>query len=164
MPDPGPAFGAKLLQNIEGRELRQARAILIVLGLLNVISQGLLYAKIGQQVSALHRLGEGSDGALFDHLRYAALAGAAVGCVFIACGLAIFRKPMAASITGLVLYLITLGIQLALDPSSLVNDLFTTGVRVVIVIGLGSAVQFARIYARNERARRDFPKASVVKS
>ena len=155
MTQPGPAFGSKLLTNIEGRELRQARTILIVLGLLTGITQALWYGKLDKFAGASH---------LIDQLRYAAIAGIALGGVFIACGLAIFRKPMLSTVTGLTLYLASLSIQLYIEPSSLWNDVFSTGVRIAIVIGLVSAVQFARIYARTERARKDFPAASVVKS
>jgi len=158
-----PAFGAGVLKNIEARELGQARTLLLVIGVLNIIVQGLMYSELAKQEQAIRALGSPQALALFDKLRTLTMAGILVGGIFIACGIAVYRKPLLATITGLGLYVVMLVVQAMLDPTTLLAGVFGTGIRIAILIGLVSAVQFARIFERNQRLR-EIPQAAVVSS
>jgi hypothetical protein len=142
MSDPAPSFGNHLLHDLEGRELKQARAILIVLGLLTIIYNLLAYNKLTP------------FGAEADGLRQIVIAEAVVGGIFLACGLIVMKKPLLATSVGLGLYLAMLSLQLAISPAGVVGDLFAIGVRGAIVIGLVSAFLFARQYTRSHAAKR----------
>jgi hypothetical protein len=157
----GPAFGAGLLKNIEARELGQARSLLLVIGVLNIILQGLMYSELAKNEQAIRALASPQAGALFDKLRTFAIAGIVAGGIFIACGIAVYRKPLPATVTGLGLYVAMIVVQAMIDPTTLLSGLFGTGIRIAILIGLVSAVQFARIFERNRRER-EAPRAVVV--
>ncbi|HUJ60415.1 MAG TPA: hypothetical protein VLX92_18065 [Kofleriaceae bacterium] len=148
-----PAFGAHLVKTITDRELRQARAILAVIGVLALVSEWLWRMKI-------HQLG--LDDAFVGKLRIASDIGLAVGATYLVCALLVFRKPVFATVTGLVLYSASIAIQAMVDPTTLYASVFAIGIRLAILLGLISAVNFARLYVRNQRARSELPSAKVV--
>jgi hypothetical protein len=160
-------FGARVLRDIEARELRQARSILVVMGVLGVVSQGLRYGKLGQTAQAVRTMDRLYDRTMliaqYDQLRTAAVVGIVVGVLYLVCAMFVFRKPVLSTVTGLVLFIGATVWQAAVNISSLYSDIFAIGVRLAILLGLVSAVQFARIYERNRRARDDFPTATVVR-
>jgi hypothetical protein len=83
------------------------------------------------------------------HARLIYGASAFLGLVFIACALMVERKPVPATVTGLVLYLGSLAAGLAIDPSSAVKGII---IKVLIIAGLISAVKAALAIERSERA------------
>lgn len=78
-------------------------------------------------------------------IRLAAGIDIAMGLLFAASAVLMFWRPVIASIAGLTLYVISLGILASIDPALLAQGLF---IRVLIIISLGAAV-FAAI--RSER-------------
>ena len=77
-------------------------------------------------------------------------ASAFLGLVFIACALMVQRKPVPATVTGLVLYLGWLAAGLAIDPASVAKGAI---IKVLIIVGLISAVKAALAFERNARAQ-----------
>jgi hypothetical protein len=80
------------------------------------------------------------------------VASIALGVAFIICALVVDRRPVAATVTGLVLYLGSLAAGLAIDPSSVVKGLL---IKILIIMGLVSAVRAALAVERAERAAAD---------
>jgi hypothetical protein len=144
-----PRFGANIANNITDRELKQARAILAVIGLLTLAVQLVAINEVHHQINLLREYGVEYNGF---HLELAAYFGLAVGGVFLACAFLVSRKPVFATSAGFALYVAGIVIQAVVDPSSMLG-VFALGVRVVIVIALVSAMTFARAYERNRRAR-----------
>ena len=157
-----PAFGANLVKNITDRELEPARAILAVIGVLTIVMEVLALNKVGQEVDALRSYGVAYDTALVSRLKRAAKIGIAVGCVYLLCAAFVHRKPVIATAIGLALFCAAIVVQAAVDVSSLWSSVLALGTRIVILVGLVSAVQFARVYERNRKARTELPSAKVV--
>ena len=159
-----PSFGANLVKTIEGRELRQARGILVVLGVISIVTELLRYQKLGELPASGNYaiVGTTAHFSSIHQLQLVALAGAGVGVLYVLCGVAVFRKPVLATVVGFAMFLATLALQAIVDVRSLYSDVFSIGVHLAILIGLVSAMQFARIYARNQKLRQDFPAAKVV--
>jgi hypothetical protein len=82
-------------------------------------------------------------------------ASVAMGLVFIACALFINRKPVIATVTGLVLYLGITAAILAFNPDALTGNPVGLGLRVAIIIGMIGAVKTALAVERQERMERD---------
>src|SRR5580704_1674410 len=152
-----PAFGANLVKSITDRELKQARAILVVIGVLAMVQDVLALNKVNEAVDQLRLSGVAYDAALVSRLQLAGKIGIFVGALYLVCAALVSRKPVIATATGLGLFCATLVVQLAVDPSSLFSSVLGLGMRIVILVGLVSAVRFARVYERNRKARTESP-------
>lgn len=144
-------FGGRLLQNLEQRELKQARALLLILGLIAVGWQALRYGKLSDALAEVGRYGSPDEIALAHRIWIGLVIGFAIGGVFLACAALVYRKPVLATMVGLLLYCGTVLVQLALDPSVLFGSVLSIGVTAAIIIGLVSAARFARRYERKLR-------------
>lgn len=80
--------------------------------------------------------------------RVITVAGVVMGLCFIACALFVNRRPVAATVTGLVLFLGAWAATLALEPALALRGAL---IKVLIVIGLVSAVRAALAVERAER-------------
>lgn len=159
-----------LAQQSRGRELKKAKVILWLVGLLTLAVNGFMFvnaqAQFDKAVDAELRSEGGSlsevrsrtpeERAEFDEAydkglrltRLIAGVGAFLGLVFIGCALMVERKPVAATVTGLVLYLGSMAAQFALEPSSIAKGLL---IKILIIVGLVSAMKAALAIERNER-------------
>jgi len=160
-----------LAQASRTKDLRRARSILWIVGLLTFVVNGFHFAtaeKSFDRAVEQELRGEGltleevrnrppEERAEFDEeyekgLQLARLitgGSALLGLCFIACAMMVFRKPVAATVTGLVLYLGGTAAILAIDPPSIARGLLF---KILIVIGLASAVKAALAYERSARA------------
>ncbi len=133
-----------LAQSARGAGLGQARGILYAVGVLNVVLHALALAFLEQLV------GRADD----ETVRVARLLLAGwilVGVVFLALGAAVYRAPVACTVTGLVMYLALIAVNAVADPGSLVNPCL--GVfRFLVIAGLAKAVQAAAAYEKQHRA------------
>jgi hypothetical protein len=153
-----PAFGASIAKNITNRELNQARTILGIIGVVTIALNAVGLNDLHRQVAAL---GEYYDHALVGKLELWAYAGIGVGLVYLVCAFLVPRMPVIMTVTGLGLFIGTIGVQAILDVTILLS-VFGAGLRIAILIALISAVKFARVYERNRRAEADFPTARIT--
>jgi hypothetical protein len=156
-----PAFGANLANRIIDRELKQARAILAVIGVISLAAQAVTLSSLRHQVATFSAQGIGYDLRLAQHLELVAKIGIAIALAYLVCALLVTRKPVVATGAGLLLFVGTTVAQAVVDVSSLF-DVFGLGIRIAILIGLVSAVHFARVYERNRRNVAELPKATIA--
>lgn len=149
-----------LAQSARGKELKSARVIMFVIGILSVAvnlfffvsAESDVQSEIDKQIAKL------GPGFVPDPVKIAALKQQAVGTthlinggatilgmVFIACGVLVQKHPVPATITALALYLAGNAIFGLVNPSSLGSGLI---VKIFIVLGLFKAVQAAIAYQK----------------
>jgi hypothetical protein len=160
-PQPLPKLGS-LAQSARSKQLRQARIILIVIGVLlaavhiaemfGLRSQ--MKAAIDQEVQKVRARGQQVDPVRVQELEDRAVrVGIAVdvfvvglGVLFVIFGIMIYKYPVPITITGLVLYVGLQAITAVLDPTFLVKGII---VKIIIVVALIKAVQ-AAVAAKRE--------------
>jgi hypothetical protein len=160
-----PSSLGSLSQAARGKQLKTARWIMIVVGILTVVINGVVFATIPAQVDAeikkqvddLHRRGQIEQQASVDEFRRRVTtitqlivgAAIAVGVVFIVLGTLVKKYPVPATVLGLVLYVGCAAIFGYLDPTTLVSGLL---VKIIIVVALVKAIQSAVAYQRDATA------------
>ncbi len=149
-----------LAQSARGKELKSARWIMLIIGVLSVLvnmfvfssAEGEVQKEIDKEVA---KLGPGFevDEAKVAEIKSQAVGatrlisggGAVLGLVFIACGILVQKHPVPTTITALALYLASMAIFGLINPSSLAQGLI---VKLFIVVGLFKAVQAAIAYQK----------------
>jgi hypothetical protein len=148
-----PSLGS-LGQAARGNQLKSARIIMFVLG-------GLMLAlNLFLMVSAESQLrNQGIGGEDLKELvalnQVIAGVGILVAIVFIVLGALVYSFPVPCTIAALVLYIVYLVVQGALNPLSIVSGII---IKIFIVIGLVKSVSSARAY---EQERRSAPPADL---
>lgn len=151
-----------LAQEARSKELRTARIILFVIGILTVLVNGIMMPSAEKQVreAALAEFKRNdmvvADQALFDSevkkaakpVRLLYVLSIGLGVVFLACGAFVYRAPVAATMTGLVLYLANIAVLGVFEPTTLAQGLI---LKVLFVVGLVKAVQAAIAFQRAQR-------------
>jgi hypothetical protein len=162
---------ASLATSARSQELKKARGILWFVGIITILFQGFLFvnardeldkaidaelSKNGTSLSAIKALPaeeraefEKEYTSSFGKVRLIYGAGMALGVIFILCALSVNRKPVAATVTGLVLYLGNLAVQAAIDPSTIVQGII---IKFIIIVGLISAVKAALAIEKEGRS------------
>jgi hypothetical protein len=163
---------SSLAQGARTQELKKARSILWIVGLLTIAVNGFMLGnskneletavsaelgKSGTSLAAVRALPDAQRAEFdrqyataFGKIRLIYGAGVALGVIFIVCALFVEKKPVASTVTGLVLYLGSIAALMAFDPSTLVKGII---VRVFIVIGLVSSVKSALAIERERRTQ-----------
>lgn len=145
-----------LAQSARGKELSQAKGILIAVGLMTLAFNGFMIYNVPNEVAEVARTNNVQPGQLEGFTRfvsgfaYAIYGGAAaLGFVFIGLGMFVKKYPVPLTILGLVLYIgSALGFAL-LNPMSLAQGAI---IKIFIVIGLIRAVRAALAYRAETRA------------
>ncbi len=146
-----PAFGAHIVTNTLDRELKQARAIFILIGLANIIISLLALNTISDQLKQYERMGLLADTKIPDAVRLVVYVGIGIGAVYLLCAVLVYKKPIPTTIIALTIYAVFTLIQLVIDPSSVLT-VFGVGLRTAMIIALVSAVRFAFLYEKNRAA------------
>jgi hypothetical protein len=156
-----PRLGS-LAQKARGKQLNQARWILIVLGCLyiivNGVQMGMLRDAIRNEIQKQIRQNPGAiinqaavqefeDQAYQIGMIIGAIA-ILVGVAFVVFGIIIKMYPVAVTITSLVLYLITIVGAALLNPQTLIAGII---IKVIIVVCLIKAIQAALAYEKEEQ-------------
>ncbi len=149
-----------LAQSARGSALKNARGIMLAIGVISVLANAFFYASVESNVQEeidkeLKKLGPGF---VVDPVKLAELKGQAVratrlingggvllGLLFIGCGMLVGRHPVPMTVTALALYLGGNAIFGFINPGSLGAGLI---VKIFIVIGLFKAVQAAIAYQK----------------
>jgi hypothetical protein len=169
-PDDGdaPRLGS-LAQKARGKQLKQARGILIAIGALTLIANGIFVVLARTSVEQEYQKQLGAAGGMAragvnqaqlqsaidaDVFLTRVIGGvfAFMGLVFIVFGVVIHRIPVVATVTCLVLYILGALITALLNPASLAVGLI---IKIIIVVGLVKAVQSAVVYERERREEAD---------
>lgn len=163
---------ASLAQGARSQELKKAKGILWVVGILTIAVNGFMFfnaknefetaanaelSKNGTSLSEVQAL-PAAERAEFDQVYADAFgkvrliygAGIALGVIFIVCALFVEKKPVASTVTGLVLYLGSIAATLAIDPESLAKGII---IKILIIIGLVSSVKAALAIEKERRAQ-----------
>ena len=143
-----PAFGAHIVTQTLDRELKQARAIFILIGLANIIVSLLALNTVNDQIKQAEKMGMLVDARIPEAVRIIVYVGVGIGAVYLLCALLVYKKPIPTTITGLTIYAVFTVIQLVVDPSTVLS-VFGIGIRAAMIIALVSAVRFAFLYERN---------------
>jgi hypothetical protein len=154
-----PRLGS-LAQKARGKQLNQARAILIVIGVLTVAVNAVLMATLRDSIRSEIRkeVAKAGPGAVINQAqlqqiedqahRFGMLTGCvavALGILFIIFGLLVKMFPVPITILSLVLYVVaTLGFA-ALNPQSLVAGIIF---KIIVVVALAKAIQAAVAYEK----------------
>lgn len=159
-----------LAQNVRTTELKKAKSILWFVGILTILFNGYMFftatsqvdseiekglKKQGTSLSDLRKLPlevrqpfeEARDKAL-GQVRLAYGGSLVLGFLFVGCALAVDRKPVAATVAGLVLYLGGTAVFAAMDPENLARGLI---IKIFIIIGLVSSVKAALAVEKQAR-------------
>src|SRR5262245_5981971 len=142
MHDPAsqPAFGANIAKNITARELNQARNILGVIGVLTIAVQAVSLSDLHHQVARHRDAGPLCDTAVVVRLQSVQYVSLTVGVAYLICAFLVSRKPVIATVTGLVLFVGTIVAQ-AVVEITMMFSIFGLGLRIAILIALVSAVR-----------------------
>jgi hypothetical protein len=156
-----PVALGSLSQSARSKQLGSARGILLFVGVLTVIVNGvflyLAQKSVDEAIEAeIKKLPAGyvADPDKVAEVREQGLralrlfngGGMVLGVIFVACGLLVTRYPVPATVTGLVLYLGGNAVFMYLDPSTMARGL---PMKVIIVIALFKAVQAAIAYQKD---------------
>jgi predicted RND superfamily exporter protein len=165
--DPDDEELGSLTQGARRTSLKQARTILIVIGVITVLMNFVFLLGVEKEAKDVitAEKQKAGPGMQFDEaklkeaeetiVRIARLIYAgtiALGVVFIILGVAVYKAPVACTVTGLVLYVAGIAIFAAIEPMSLVQGILF---KIIFTIGLVKAVQAALAYEREVKAERE---------
>ncbi len=149
----GPKPLGSLAQSARGKEIHQARAILIFIGVLTLLGNGFFLYNTPREVEQVIRAEQidpaevaevRHDVTVFCYMVYGGLA--LLGILFLVFALVIKSYPVPITITSLVLYLLAnVGIGF-LNPEAIASGIF---LKIIFVIGLFRAIKAARAYERD---------------
>jgi hypothetical protein len=156
-----PKLGG-LAQSARTKEIRNARSILLVIGVLTLLLNGFLFSQAPDevQVEIDKQIKERPAGQVADPEKVAELkdewvratraiygGGAAFGLAFIVLGILAPKHPVPCTIGGLVLYIGGYAIFGYLDPSSLTQGIL---IKIIIVSALFKAMQAAIAHQKEQ--------------
>src|SRR5262245_22290715 len=155
-----------LAQSARRTSLKQARAILIVVGVLNLLVSIFFFLNVRNEAKEAieaekRKLGPGmvvdqekarEAEELVVRIGRAIYGGTILlSIIFIALGIAVYRAPVACTVTGLVLYLAGNAVFAVLDPMNLLRGVL---IKIIIVVAMVKAVQAALAYEREVKVER----------
>lgn len=134
-----------LAQSARKGNLSQARGILITIGILQLIGHIVLYFVMESQIADRRQAGDPVDEEALSEARALLFVAMGLGLTFTILGILVYRIPVAATVTGLLLYLADKIYEAVLDPTNLRAGLI---IKIIIVVCLVKAVQAAIAYER----------------
>jgi hypothetical protein len=159
-----PKLGS-LAQAARSNQLKNARTILIVIGVLMLGgyvaiffgAQALVDGQVEKEVKELTQKGMAFDPGKLQELKESAVRATQLmavgfmimGALFIVFGLMIYRFPVPITVSALVLYLAFVAINGALDPTTLYQGLI---IKIIVIVALGKAIKSAIAYQREHAA------------
>lgn len=146
-----------LAQAARGNQLKSARWIMIVIGILTLAANGFFFATARQTIDAevakLRQQGMQVDvGEIENAVRTQQLVCgtmAVLGIVFIVLGILVYKFPVPCTVAGLSLYLLSTLVFAVLDPTQIARGVI---IKVFIVIGLFKSVKSAMAYQAERKA------------
>jgi hypothetical protein len=157
---PSAARLGNLAQAARGKELKNARGIMLFIGVISILANGYFFTAAASNVQEEldKELGKLGPTFVVDPVKLAqvrsqavrttrliAFGGMLLGGIFVACGLLVERHPVPITVTALALYLGGNAIFGMLNPASLGAGLI---MKIFIVVALFKAVQAAIAYQK----------------
>jgi len=152
-----------LTQAARKKELKTAKGILIVVGVLTllfnlgfvVMAESAVDSEIKKEIKALNQRGLVADPVAVEKIRQQSVrltqlvngAGALLGAVFIGLGFAVKTYPIPATVLGLVLYVAGIAIFGFINPASLFQGIIF---KILVVVALAKSIQAAIAYEREK--------------
>jgi hypothetical protein len=152
-----------LSQAAREKQLKVARGILLVIGVLSIIANLFFFTlaesnvneAINQEVAKLHQQGMTENPAEVAKIRDNAVAltrlingvGVLLGAIFVACGITVRKYPVPITILSLVLYIGAAAVFGYINPASLLSGLI---MKIIIIVALAKSVQSAIAYEREK--------------
>jgi hypothetical protein len=162
---------SSLAQSARTQELKKAKGILWLVGILTIAVYGFMFAnsrneldtavngelaKSGLSIEKVRAWPEAmradfdkTYASTFGKVRLIYGASIALGVIFILCALCVEKKPVASTVTGLVLYLGSMAAAGAIDPANLAKGII---IKIFIIVGLVSSVKAALAIEKERRA------------
>lgn len=151
-----------LAQSARAKQLKTARIILIIVGVLTIAANGFMYANthnevdqvIQQQIKDVRARGLLEDQASVAELRHRVtlfcqiLYGStvALGVIFIVLGVMVYAYPVPVTILGLVLYIGAAAVFGFLNPATLVEGVI---LKIIVIVALVKSLQAAIAYQKS---------------
>ena len=139
-----------LAQSARGKEISQAKKILIAIGILTMIANGFLFYNLENEIQQAINKGQVDPAGINEFRQAATIAGyllyggpMLLGLLFVVFGLIVRKYPLAITVTSLVLYLGATLIFAVLNPESIVQGIIF---KVIIIVALVKAIKAARAY------------------
>jgi hypothetical protein len=149
-----------------GKHLSGARWMFVIIGLIWIAMYGYQFSQAEKEVQQLFKQDrdmaglQGEERAeavatvlLITRGIYVALG--SVGLLFILLGIFVYQYPRFCTVTGMVVYLLTIGLALLLNPQSILSGIV---VKILVIVGLYRSIQGAYAYHEElqsyERKRR----------
>jgi hypothetical protein len=163
---PAPKLGS-LAQKARGKKLKEARGILLFIGILTILVNGavLYFAPSLVEGTIKNEVARQGGPARVDPVSVQqardrmlmieyAITGSffAMGVLFVIFGVLVYRFPLAMTITSLVLYLLATVAMAALNPVGLATGSF---IRIIIIVALAKSIHSAYVYERERRAEEE---------
>ncbi len=146
-----------LAQAARGNQLKSARIIMIIVGVLSVaVNAGMFYLadqQIDKEIQDLAAQGMAVEQSAVDAVRMQNTiiigSGALLGIVFIVLGIMVYTFPVPCTIAGLVLYVGSAVVFGLLDPTTIARGII---LKVFITLGLFKSVQSAFAYEAEKKS------------
>ena len=154
----GPSSLGSLAQSSRLDALKPARWILIIVGLLIVGLYVFHFTNAEKEVNDVLRaegLTSVADKAELNSIKAHLLGKVkliyfvhiSAGAVMILCGIFVFKMPVPATLTGLLIYLAIQGYSAMLMPESIHRGII---IKILIIVGLAKSVQAAFAYSKEQ--------------
>lgn len=163
----GDGLGS-LTQAARSKQLNSAKGILLVIGVLTILANGVFFFlaekmvndQFAKELAQLRGQGMIVDDAEVEKLKAESIRttrlvngfGLLIGVTFIVLGCIVKKYPVPVTITGLVLYLGAAAVFGLIDPQSLVRGLL---IKILIIVGLFKAIQAAIAYEKESKSEAD---------
>ena len=167
--EPAPSSGlGSLAQSAREKKLKQAKWILIILGVLMVLfNVAFMFIERDQVRKQLDdEIRKAGPNVIVDRAKLQQIEDAAVrlanlihigfgfaGIVILVCGIMVYQHPAACTVLGLVVYLGVIAIMAFIEPKTLIQGII---LKVIIIAALVSAVQAAIAYQKEKDAAQAF--------
>jgi len=152
---------SNLGQQARVKQLKSAKWILIIIGVLMTVGHGIFFvmaesmvkAKFDKEVKNIQARGMEIDQVALAELSGSAVRSArvimggmmAIGIGLIVLGLFVYQYPLFCTVTGLVIYIGVQALNAFFDPTTIVQGII---IKILIIVGLVKAVQAALAYER----------------
>jgi hypothetical protein len=146
-----------LAQSARGKEISQAKGILIVIGILTMAANGFLLFNLDNEIQQAIQKGQVDPAQLEAFKLGATMMGyliyggtALLGLLFFIFGLMVRKYPVPITITSLVLYILSTLLFALLNPMSIASVFFF--VKIIIVVALFRAIKAAYAFEGEKKA------------
>lgn len=137
---------ANLGQEARLKQLRTARWILIIVGIICVAGNIFAYYLLEGEIK---KLGGNVDLEKIKIFQYLVYGSVAIGALFVVMGIFVYQFPVPITLTGLILYIVIAFGPALFNPETIFHGIL---LKILIIAGLLRAFQAAQAYERQRTA------------